>query len=238
MVKRLGGTMVYYTFEEFNGFSRETFEFLKNLGKNNSKPWFEKHRDVYDTSVLKPLRQLVMELGDFMLTIDAGFETQPAVNKTISRIYRDTRFSKDKSLFRTNMWIVFKNPDRNWKSKPGYFFEIYPDSYRYGMGFYSPSSGTMAKLRAKIDAESPDVMQVIQLVKDQNIFELAGDKYKRIFDPGKPPEIQEWYQRKDLYLVCNRPVDDLLFSNDLVNVLIKDFQLIAPVYQLLRNISK
>jgi len=230
--------MINYPFEEFNGFSHETFEFFKKLEKNNSKAWFEKHRDVYNTHVLRPLRQLVMELGDFMLTIDAGFEIQPAVNKTISRIYRDTRFSKDKSLFRTNMWIVFKNPDPDWKSKPGYFFEIYHDWYRYGMGFYSPTSGTMAKLRAKIDAQSPDVLHVMNLVRIQTIFELAGETYKRIFDPGKPPEIQDWYQRRDLYLVCNRMVDDLLYSNDLVNVLINDFQSIAPVYHLLCDISK
>jgi len=230
--------MPAYDFEEFNGFSRETFEFFKKLEKNNSKAWFEKHRDVYNTHVLRPLRQLVMELGDFMLTIDAGFEIQPAVNKTISRIYRDTRFSKDKSLFRTNMWIVFKNPYPNWKSKPGYFFEIYSDWYRYGMGFYSPTPGTMAKLRTKIDAESPDVMHVMRLVRDQHVFELAGGTYKRIFDPGKSAEIMNWYQRKDLYLVCDRPVDDLLFSNDLVNVLIKDFQSIAPAYHLLCDVSK
>ncbi len=230
--------MKNYLFEEFHGFSPETFKFLKSLGRNNSKAWFEKHRDVYNIHVMKPLRQLVMELGDFMLTIDAGFEIQPAVNKTISRIFRDTRFSKDKSLFRTNMWIVFKNPDPNWKSKPGYFFEIYHDRYRYGMGFYSPTPGTMAKLRAKIDAESPDVMHVMKLVRDQHVFELAGDTYKRIFDPGKPAEIMNWYQRKDLYLVCNRSVDDLLFSNDLVNVLINDFQSIAPAYHLLCDISK
>ena len=230
--------MSIYTFEEFKGFSPETLKFLRNLGKNNSKSWFEKQRDVYDAHVLKPLRQLVMELSDFMLTIDAGFETRPVVNKTISRIYRDTRFSKDKSLFRTNMWITFKNSNPDWKAKPSYFFEIFPDWYRYGMGFYSPTPATMAKLRKKIDAESPDVMHVMELVKGQDIFDLAGDKYKRVLAPEKPLEIQEWYQRKDLYLVCNRPADDLFFSNDLVNVLISGFQLIAPVYDLLSGISE
>ena len=78
-------------------------------------------------------------------------------------------------------------------------------------------------------------MHVMQLVKEQNVFELAGDKYKRIFNPEKSLEIQEWYQRKDLYLVCNRSTDDLLLSKDLVNVLISGFQLIAPVYHLLSS---
>ena len=131
--------MYSYEFEEFTGFTRKTLEFLKNLKIHNNKTWFESHRPDYDQYLLRPMRQLVMELGEFMLTIDAGFEIQPAVNKTISRIFRDTRFSKDKSLFRSNMWVVFKNPDPNWKAKPGYFFEIYPNRYRYGMGFYSPT---------------------------------------------------------------------------------------------------
>ena len=81
---------------KFNGFSPKTLKFLKGLEVNNNKTWFQKHRADYEEYVLQPLRDLVTYLGDFMLVIDPCFEITPAVNKTISRIYRDTRFSKDK----------------------------------------------------------------------------------------------------------------------------------------------
>src|SRR5512136_483578 len=122
---------------QFQGFSRATFTFLRDLGRHNDKAWFEAHRTIYEQHVLQPLRDLVSDLADPMLGIDLSFEVEPAVGKTISRIFRDTRFSKDKSPFRDCMWIVFKRSGKDWaRYIPGYFLEITPVSYRYGLGLY------------------------------------------------------------------------------------------------------
>jgi uncharacterized protein (DUF2461 family) len=94
---------------KFKGFSPKTLKFLRGLKANNSKAWFQAHRADYEEYALQPLRYLVTDLGDFMLDIDPYFEITPSVNKTISRIYRDTRFSKDKSPFRSTVWFTFKN---------------------------------------------------------------------------------------------------------------------------------
>lgn len=85
---------------------------------NNSKSWFEDNKHMYSECVLKPAQSLVSELSDFMLAIDPYLETAPTVGKTISRIYRDTRFSKDKSPFRTNIWITLKRPKKEWVDAP------------------------------------------------------------------------------------------------------------------------
>lgn len=127
----------------FEGFLPETLEFLGNLEANNNKVWFEMHKQEYQEHLLQPLQDLVVDLSGFILTIDPYFETTPAINKTISRIHRDTRFSRDKSPYRSTMWITFKRSRKDWKDAPAYFFEISPDSYRYGMGFYSASKGTV-----------------------------------------------------------------------------------------------
>ena len=95
-----GTSRVSNTRCHFHGFSRRTFTALLDLGRHNYKTWFEAHRSIYETHVLQPLRDLVSDLADSMLGIDLSFEVAPAVGKTISRIYRDTRFSKDKSPFR------------------------------------------------------------------------------------------------------------------------------------------
>lgn len=217
----------------FNGFSQKTLDFLKNLKANNNKAWFEAHRGEYQEYLLNPLQDLVVDLTEFMLTIDPHFEIRPVVGKTISRIYRDTRFSKDKSPFRDTMWLTFKRPNSDWKDAPAYFFEISPDSYRYGMGFYSASKETMDRLREMIAKKSKEFIKVVSLYSKQKVFVVEGEKYKRILNDNIPEEFQDWYQRKNLYLVCNRRIDDSIFSRKLLNDLEFGFGLISPLYHFL-----
>jgi uncharacterized protein (TIGR02453 family) len=223
----------------FDGFSRNTLRFLKGLEANNNKTWFEAHRNDYEEYVLEPLRNLVIDLEEFMLEIDPFFEIAPVVNKTISRIYRDTRFSKDKSPFRSTVWITFKNRSKDWTTLvSGYFFELSPNSYRYGMGFYNAAPAIMSKFREMIDTEPKEFLQAISFFSKQKIFVIEGDKYKKIFDKNKPKEIQDWYQRRNLYLVCNRKIDDILFSSKLVDDLASGFNLVAPFYHYLQKIGR
>jgi len=219
--------------EMFKGFSSDSIAFLKELKKNNNKQWFEFHKHDYENLLLDPLKNLVADVGNFMLSIDSDFEVRPAVDKTISRIYRDTRFSRDKSPYKTSLWITFKRPSKEWKDAPAYFFEISADYYRYGMGFYSATPGTMKKFRDKIDKNPDEFNKTISFFQKQNIFVLEGKKYKRIFDKSIAIELQEWYQRKNFYLVCNKKQDENLFSNKLTNELIKGYNLLSDYYNYL-----
>ena len=152
--------------KQFKGFSRKTLKFLRGLKANNDKVWFQAHKTDYEEYVLQPLRDLVTDMGDFMLDIDPCFEITPAINKTISRIYRDTRFSKDKSPYRSTMWFTFKNSNKDWTTLVcGYFFELSPASYRYGMGFYNAAPTIMSKFREMIDENPKEFAKAIYLWK-------------------------------------------------------------------------
>ena len=222
----------------FGGFSRNTLKFLKALKANNNKTWFEKHREEYNIHVLEPLRNLVTDLGEFMLDIDPYFEITPAVNKTISRIYRDTRFSRDKSPYRNTVWITFKNQNKDWTTLvSGYFFELSVNSYRYGMGFYNAAPAVVAKFREMIDENPKGFLEAISFFEKQKIFILEGEKYKRIIDKTKSEKLQHWYQRKNMYLVCNRKIDKTLFSDKLVDDLASDFKMISPLYHYFQKIK-
>ncbi len=224
--------------KRFRGFSPKTLKFLRGLKANNNKAWFQAHRADYEDYVLQPLRELVMDLGDFMLDIDPSFEITPAVNKTISRIYRDTRFSKDKSPFRSTVWFTFKNQKKDWTTHVcGYFFELSVNSYRYGMGFYNAASAIMSRFREMIDDNPKEFLKAISFFDKQKTFVLEGEKYKRIIGKTKPEKIQDWYQRKNMYLVCNRKIDDALFSSKLVDDLACGFNMIAPFYHYLQKIT-
>ena len=87
-------------------FSRESITFLSEVKRQNSKEWYEKNKSVYKSYLLEPFQNIVESLTPVMQIIDPHIEVTPAIGKTISRIYRDTRFSKDKSQFRDRMWLT------------------------------------------------------------------------------------------------------------------------------------
>jgi len=223
--------------DKFEGFSSESFRFLRDLQEYNRKEWFELHKSDYQAYILKPLQALVAELGQFMLSIDPHLEVKPAVNRTISRVYRDTRFSKDKSPYKTSQWITFKRLTKDWKDFPAFFFEISPDSYRYGMGFYSASRETMDRFRRSIDSNPQAFAAAISFFTNQEVFAIEGDEYKRPLKADIPKEFEQWYHRKSFYLVCNRRIEGGCIDKRLSSELMDGFQMLAPFYCYLCSIA-
>ena len=222
----------------FAGFSRRTFTFLRDLGRHNDKAWFESHRAEYEEQVLQPLRDLVDAVADFMLGIDLSFEVAPAVGKTISRIYRDTRFSKDKSPFRNCMWLTFKRSGPEWSRYiPGYFLEINPTWYRYGLGFYDAAPDLMARFRRQIDDDPEAFIKAVGWFTRQKVFTLEGERYKRPLGPDRPEPIRTWYQYKSFYLSCNRPIDEAILSPEFADQLKKHFGSAAPLYRYIQRLA-
>jgi TIGR02453 family protein len=220
----------------FRGFTEQTILFLRDVRERNSKEWFERNRAVYERELLEPMRDLAADLSGTMLSIDPELETRPAVGKTISRIHRDTRFSRDKSLYRDAMWITFKRRSEDWKNGPAFFFELRTDGYRYGMGFYAASKDTMDKLRRWIDEEPEQFRKATAFFGRQRTFVIEGERYKRILDPSKPESVLQWYQRKNIYLACNREIDELLFSPRLADELAAGFQMLGGLYHAFLNL--
>ena len=122
----------------FEGFSNETIGFLKNLKENNNKLWFEENKEKYIHHLLTPMKYLVMDLSSFILSIDPLLEVTPSSGYTISKIYRDTRFSKDKSPYKIRMWITFKRRSKEkilciWCTKQTYSFHKLLRKYNKGI---------------------------------------------------------------------------------------------------------
>lgn len=218
---------------KFTGFSKETFNFLMELGFNNNKSWFEENKQTYKEHVVKPFQELIHSLSSYMLSVDPTFDTRADVGKTISRIYRDVRFSKDKSPYRNAVWLTFKRVSADWKLEPCFFFEITPSIYRYGMGFFILSKEVILKLRENIDRDSEEFREILDLYSKQNVFSLQGEKYKKILDKSKPEEILDWYQRKEIYFMCEKKIDKRLFESGLAEDLKQDFEVLRPFYEFL-----
>jgi uncharacterized protein (TIGR02453 family) len=175
--------------DKFSGFTQETFTFFSGLKENNYKPWFEEHRPVYEKEVLLPLKALVLAMTPAMYSIDSQIDFRS--KKTLSRIYRDIRFSADKSPYKTSMWISFQRIVQNWENFPGFYMEISADSYQYGMGLYLAKKNIMDEYRAKMEFEPEQFRQMTENLIAKHRFVLGGEEYKRPMSNSLPEYFQK-----------------------------------------------
>src|SRR5712664_2360362 len=90
--------------------TRETFRFFRELSRNNRTEWMQANRERYQECIVQPLRRLCEELAPAVLRLDARFETSGRTGANLSRINRDIRFAKDKTPYRTGMYVKFSAP--------------------------------------------------------------------------------------------------------------------------------
>ncbi|MBF0095962.1 MAG: DUF2461 domain-containing protein [Magnetococcales bacterium] len=220
----------------FDGLSQESFTFLQELEQNNNKEWFDAQRPRYQQYLLEPMCELVLALSEEMLSIDPELETRPAIGKTLSRIHRDIRFSKDKSPYRASVWLTFKRPNKNWQDAPAFFFGISPSQAHYGMGLYAASRATMDRFRDYLEEDPHTFLQQV-IPQQSDRFSVGGDTYKKPLNPNLSAELQHWHARKTLFMHRFEPLSPPLFGPQLASTLQKDFLLLAPLYQLLWQIK-
>ena len=216
-----------------NALSAKSFQFLAELAKHTSdKAWFEEQKTAYKKYLYDPLYELAERLGPVMLSLDAGFEVTP--RKVLSRIYKDTRFSRDAALYKNNMWLTFKRPDKAWHDAPCFFFEIFPDGFRYGMGFYQATSATMNGIRSVI-AEKPQAFLRL-MEKPLSIYEVQGDAYKKPPRSNLPPAVNKLILRRNFYLQCWR-TPDAMPLHELINELVPHYACLRELYMYLIQVK-
>ncbi|MEI6613544.1 MAG: DUF2461 domain-containing protein, partial [Chrysiogenales bacterium] len=112
--------------DEFRGFSKKTVEFFKDLAANNNREWFAAQRNNYEENVLQPARAFVVAMGERLQRLTPGITANPRTDGSLFRIYRDTRFSPDKSPYKTHMGIFFWEGKRPRMECSGYYFHLEP----------------------------------------------------------------------------------------------------------------
>ena len=213
--------------------SKETLDFLVQNKMHNRRTWYLEHKKQYQEYVLDPLVELVEKLAPTLKQIDPQIVVEPKVDKTISRIYRDTRFSKDKTLYREKMWIVFMKNKKESYAPPGFFLEFSPDEFRYGCGYYQAPPKVMEAVRELVLQNHQSFIRAQTAFSKQDVFVLEGDCYKRSKFPELPKNLKQWLDRKNLDFVCNSKDFELLFSQHLCEVLASGFLLLKPIYEFL-----
>lgn len=214
-------------------FSREALDFLAENRLRDSRDWFKAHKGDYERLVLAPMQELVVRLTPVMRAIDPQLICEPRVGRSISRIYRDTRFSRDKSIYRANVWCIFIRDKQLWEGPPAFYADISPAGYSYGCGYYQASAASMAIIREMVLAGDRTFRAAAAALRAQPAFALEGERYKRSKYPERPAEERDWLDRKSIGASAAGSDLGLLCSDRFAEQAARDLAGLAPFYRFL-----
>jgi uncharacterized protein (TIGR02453 family) len=165
----------------FAGFSRELLSFLAELERNNSKAWFDQQRERYERLMLEPAKDFVAAMQPALATISPGLRGDPRIGGSIMRVARDTRFSKDKSPYKTHLDMMFWEGGRASKASPSFFMRIGARTLGIGAGLHSFTPGQLERYRQTVaqEASGAALRDAIRAVSARG-FELNEPHYKRV----------------------------------------------------------
>lgn len=208
-------------------FSEKTQNFLFENAMHDSKAWYNEHKDDYIKYVAEPFAEFVKALTPTMLEIDPRILCNP---KKTSRLYRDSRFSQGKSIFRDDVWYSFRRHREPFEAIPEFFFDVSANSFCYGCGYYAISKPTLEVVREMILADDAFFKKALKAYENQDTFTLEGDLYKRNHYPEQSERLCNWLNRKSLYFFCGNKPNSEYFRADMAERIAADFKQISPVY--------
>jgi uncharacterized protein (TIGR02453 family) len=172
----------------YRGFDKRTLEFLSELAENNDRDWFNANKTRYEEDVLDVALRFIQSMQEPLQQFAPHFVALPTrVGGSLMRIYRDTRFGKDKTPYKTNIGIQFRHEKAKDVHSPGYYVHIDPQQVFLGVGMWRPDSDSLYKIRRRIVAHSAEWQRVTGSSRFTNHFELAGESLQRPprgFDAG------------------------------------------------------
>ncbi len=220
----------------FAGFTDETVQFFLDLRFHNYTEYFHEHHDRYVETVQQPFYQLIEALTPTVQRIDPLMEVRPY--KCLSRIHRDTRFSKDKSPYRDHLWFLFRRQAEPREKSIFLFGEFGAERLDWGFGIWGENREAMDIFRKKMAANP---LGMAAMIDDMDLPErrlgLGGSAFRRIAIPPQIPErMKRWYAAKEIYVGKVDPPFRWAFTDRLYREMNRDFQALAPLYQTFRGI--
>lgn len=218
---------------KFNGFPKEMMTFFDALAKNNDKPWFDAHKKEYENHVKRPSEDFVMTMGEKLKALSPRIMAIPKVNQSLFRINRDTRFSNDKSPYKTNLGIWFWEGNRKRMECSGFYFHLGDGKLMLGAGMYMFSKEALSRYREAV-IEKRLGSQLKKIVKEISRagYSLHGRHYKRVpqgFDASH--ELAEFLCYNGLAAMMEEKIPEKIFSDAIVEYVFSHFKSMSPLHQ-------
>jgi len=174
----------------FSGFGDATFRFMRDLGRNNDKAWFQAHRTAYEEDLLEPAMAFIEAIGPLLARFSPGVRAEPKIGGSMMRINRDIRFSPDKRPYKDHLDMTFKLG--SVKTSPGYWFRLTPKELILGAGMHMLDKPDLERYRKAVDAERSGAELAKIVTKEERAgYDVGGEHYKRVpagFAPDHPRE--------------------------------------------------
>lgn len=220
--------------KEFPGFDIGLLRFLHDLAQNNNRDWFAKNKARYEQSVREPALAFIESMERPLKKVSPHFR---AIAKksggSLMRVYRDTRFSSDKTPYKTNVGIHFRHEVGKDVHAPGYYFHIEPESVFVGAGIWHPDSSALSSIREAIDTYPARWKRARDAKAFRENFRLEGESLKR---PPRGYDADHQYigdlKRKDFIGVKELDVD-ALFDASIVSEVASSFKASKPFVRFL-----
>jgi len=208
--------------------SASALEFLQKLNANNTREWFEEHKGEFKTheSAMKVFYNAVLE----RMNQHDQIEKMKAF-----RIYRDVRFSKDKSPYKTHFAVSFSRAGASRRG--GYYLHLKPGESFAAVGFWSPEKDDLFRIRKEWEQDASELKTILNKTDFKSVWgELQGDSVKTApkgFDKTHP-EIE--LIRKKQFIFTRSFSDAEVLSSDFVNLVDGSYQAIRPYFDLMSAI--
>lgn len=227
----------------FNGFDPEVIRFLSQIKQHNNKPWFDAHYEFYAKEILEKSRDLVEDLGEALLLIAPGINIDPRVNGSIYRFARDTRFSKDKTPYKSHLSYLFWQGHLKRTRCPGFYLAITSETIRIGVGInhFAPeylqawrqccSLQGQARVSHRHGLNAEDIRKIIDRLVRQNVH-LDGLQLKRMPRGFTVDEMnQDLIRYKGLRAWYQQPLPDEVLSEDLIPYCMQYYKQLLPLFK-------
>lgn len=221
--------------QNFQGVDLSVFGLLEMNRFNNSKAFYDEHKQEIKEKARVPLQKLALDVSQKMYDIDEEFYIEPT--RMVSRIRRDTRFTKDKTLYRQNVWMIFRHQKNEEHRSPVFWVEYCPEFYSYGVGYFGCTPDFM-NLYRKVLQENPEEFASLILDLNAKGYIIDGESYKRE-QPGCPcDELKRVYNLKQLYFVKISPDLTPLSKPNFLDEFKQAVDDMTPMYKFLNRLHK
>jgi uncharacterized protein (TIGR02453 family) len=218
----------------FSGFPKECVKFYEGLQKNNNKQWFAEHKQDFEKYVMTAARDFVGEMGVRIQDLSSNVIADPRMDKSIFRPYRDTRFSADKSPYKTHLGIFFWEGRRPKMECSGYYFHLEPPNLMLAAGIHCFPRPILQQYRDSVvdPKHGVSLAKAVSAVEKKGPYVIGGTRYKKTprgYDPDHKNAALLLHD--GLYASVTARIPRELYSKGIIDYCFKIFSDISPVHR-------
>ncbi|MBR4766273.1 MAG: DUF2461 domain-containing protein [Clostridia bacterium] len=218
---------------KYDGISAEARLLLSENRFRDSKDFYDENKEKIKQTATVPMRQIAAIIGEQLSSVDPQMCTDPV--KMVSRVRRDTRFTKDQHLYRENMWVMFMRSKYDWPQYPCMWFEFTPRSYSLGVGLFMQTPALLEYWRKTIRENTDEFRKAVKSVEKTGAV-IDGEQYKKPKD-GCPEGLEKYYNCKSVYWIIYSQNLNELEDETIINKLQNYNSYFIPMYKYMLKVS-